>query len=251
MKIEELCLKLHQKRQERGLSLEEVVEKTKLYPSVIKDIEAGNLGNIAPAYLRGYIKIYANFLGVEIGDALQNLAPVKANKVKSAPESPLSESNKEKKEISAKKIKFPIPPQLKKIVLLVVISLISLLILVHFVKFISHALLRKPARTSRNVERKIQRPTAVQPKSQTITVSLTAKKDTFIRVKVDGRILFEGVLKKGLSDTWKGRKEIEFRISDGSTVYLEVNGKALPALTAVHKQIKSLKVTPAGVSVIK
>jgi len=57
MTIEELCVKLQQKRNDLGLTLEEVVEKTKLYPSVIRDIESGNLGNISKAYLKGYIKI--------------------------------------------------------------------------------------------------------------------------------------------------------------------------------------------------
>ncbi len=74
MNIEELCAKLQQKRNELGLTLEEVVEKTKLYPSVIRDIEACNLGNINKAYLKGYIKIYASFLSVDVEDALGKIS---------------------------------------------------------------------------------------------------------------------------------------------------------------------------------
>jgi len=57
--IKELCNRLKEKRKELGYSIEYVVEKTKLHPLMIKDIEEGNLGNENPAYIRGFIKIYA------------------------------------------------------------------------------------------------------------------------------------------------------------------------------------------------
>lgn len=46
--IESLCKKIKEKRRELGYSIEEVVKKTKLHPSVIKDIENCNLDKITP-----------------------------------------------------------------------------------------------------------------------------------------------------------------------------------------------------------
>jgi hypothetical protein len=84
-----------------------------------------------------------------------------------------------------------------------------------------------------------------------ITVSLTAKRTCHVRVRVDGRILLEGTLEKGKVETWKAEKELELKINDGSAVYLEVNGKPIPALTTSHKAIKSLKINSSGISVVK
>jgi len=59
--IKELCEKLKQKRRDLGYSIEYVVERTKLHPSMIRDIEEGNLINENPVYVKGFIKIYAAF----------------------------------------------------------------------------------------------------------------------------------------------------------------------------------------------
>ena len=71
--IKEVCNRLKEKRSELGYSIEYTVEKTKLYPSVIRDIEQGNLSNISSVYLKGFMKIYASFLGVDLGTALEEV----------------------------------------------------------------------------------------------------------------------------------------------------------------------------------
>jgi cytoskeleton protein RodZ len=71
---EEVSSKLKARRQELGYSVEEVVEKTKLYPSVIRDLEEGNLSNINSAYLKGFIRIYASFLGLNAAELTNNIS---------------------------------------------------------------------------------------------------------------------------------------------------------------------------------
>lgn len=245
MTIEELCAALQKKRTELGLNIEEVVEKTKLYPSVIRDIEAGNLGNISSAYLKGYIRIYASFLGVDLADALTNLNL--SNAPKNKPLINKQETLREKPKQERK----PIPPYIKKVILYVIVALIVLPLLIAFVRFVSKSISRISHKPVKKIEKRIAKPIILKNKSKEVTVSLSIKRDCFVRVKVDGKVLFEGILKKGVSETWKGKKEIEFKLSDGSAVYLEINGKALPALTSAHKSIKSLKITPSGVAVSK
>lgn len=247
MTIEELCVKLQQKRNTLGLTLEEVVEKTKLYPSIIRDIESGNLGNISQAYLKGYMRIYASFLGVAIEDALEKIRPDNAPKMK-----PIV---KEEEDISEKKPKSPrkpIPPYVKKIVFYVIAAIFVLWVLTGFIRFISKSISKLPKQTAKKPPQVAAKIPVVSRKSQNaVSASLRAKRDCFIRAKVDGKVLFEGVLKKGASENWKGNREIEFKISDGSSVYLEVNGKSLPSLTSAHKSIKSLKVNSSGISIVK
>jgi len=248
MNIEELCVKLQQKRNELGLTLEEAVEKTKLYPSVIRDIESCNLSNISKAYLKGYVKIYASFLGVNTEDALDKIG---LNQPASS--KPLIKKDEPEREKPTSRIKLkPIPPKAKKIIFYLLALIFILWVAISVVRFVSKNSAKITKKPVKRTEQKVIKLPPVSKKIQTeVTASLTAKRDCFIRVKVDGKVLFEGVLKKGMSESWKGRKEIEFRIADGSSVYLEVNGKSLPSLTSSHKSIKSLKVNSSGISIVK
>ena len=84
-----------------------------------------------------------------------------------------------------------------------------------------------------------------------VEATLTAKKKCFLKVIVDGKLLFKGILRKGARETWKADKEIELKIRDGSAITLEVNGRLIPILTSLRKPIKSLKITPSGIVVDK
>jgi len=55
--IEDLCKELKDKRENLGYDLEDIVENTKLHPSVIKAIENCRLSEISPVYLKGFITI--------------------------------------------------------------------------------------------------------------------------------------------------------------------------------------------------
>lgn len=52
-------------REEQGLSIELAASQSRIKPSVIAAIESGETGAIPSVYLRGYIRNYARFLGVD------------------------------------------------------------------------------------------------------------------------------------------------------------------------------------------
>lgn len=275
--IEEVSSKLKARRQELGYTIEEVVEKTKLYPSVIRDLEEGNLSNLNQAYLKGFIRIYASFLGLNAAEltkdiSVQNLKPKeeKKNKV-TAPRQILPKIS-----FTAKSI----PPRVRQAVIVAFLALIALFIVIKVGGFIIH----KVSQFSKRAAKKNEQPVSAQRKKipvtkekdifkealpktakeipakevfsketvvKEITVSLTAKRTCFLRVRVDGKTLLEGKVEKGKVETWKGKKEIELKISDGSAIYLEVNGKPIPSLTSSRKAIKSLKINASGIAVVK
>ncbi len=248
--IEDICRKLKEKRKEMAYDLEHVVEETKLHPSVIKDIEAGNFSNINAAYLKGFVKIYAAFLNVDIGNIFKEIDNLKKEqpKLKTVKIKP-KEPNKVIPEVNQSQDS----PQhfvIKKNLLATIIGIILLALVlmagIFIIKTIA-GMFSKPS-VARIEE---EDGAIVFDDTSELTVSLTAKKKCFIRVTVDGKLLFEGVLKKGAIESWKAQKELEFKISDGSAIYLEVNGKPVPTLTAIRKPIKSLKITPSGITVDK
>lgn len=324
--LEEFCRQLKEKRKELGYNIEDVVEHTKIYPVAIRDIEDGNFENISPIYLKGFLKIYASFLGVDATQALKEVALVKPKpksslfrKVKpgslpqkyvSVPASDqerrnaagqISDSEKTQLPPGEKKgrLPFSLPsPEAKKLAVLLFMVFVLLAGIISFGRYIvktKENRKRKQSAAARLVERdretvkvidgggkkkgvrdktkksrqgkaarkkykKEINETAASPtvnlpkdfaKTAEMRVSLTAKKNCFIRVKSDNKLLFEGILKKGVVESWRGHKIIELKVSDGSALYIELNGRPLPVLTAMRKPIKSLKITPVGISVDK
>ncbi|MDD5194116.1 MAG: DUF4115 domain-containing protein [Candidatus Omnitrophica bacterium] len=276
---EEIGAKLKTRRQELGLSIEEVVEKTKLYPSVIRDLEEGNFSNINHAYLKGFIKIYASFLGLNYSE-LSKVAGGEQIKPKddkkNAPAFVVDKAPKIKFTIKA------IPLRVRQVITAVLLALVALFVFIKVGSFVIGKIsqfAKRPVTKTKVTARAARKPSAakekdifkeklpkqgVKPKAspvkesspksapvKDITVFLTAKKNCFLTVKVDGKILLEGMLDKGKMETWKGQKEIELKISDGSAVYLEVNGKPVPPLTSSKKKIKSLKINSSGIAVVK
>ncbi|MBU1121419.1 MAG: helix-turn-helix domain-containing protein [Candidatus Omnitrophota bacterium] len=286
--IKDLCYNLAEKRKKLGLTIEEVVEKTKLCPSVIHSIEEGDLTNISATYFRGFIKIYASFLGVTIAaGTFDTVSSVKTSRGFSGEKKDPFSRPKPFREVESKKIGTRIDDaqvdtavvskqkdnkstekevlaKLTKNIKPFIVGGIILFVLFMFTKFVIGMIFKPREKPVVSQVQKESNSSSFQEKSKiisspgkdnnlsdTIDVSLEVKKDCFVRVKVDGNLLFEGILNKGTVEMWKGTKEIEFKISDGSAVYLEVNGKPIPPLTAMRKPIKSLRITHSGISVDK
>lgn len=276
--IENLCQKLKDKRIELGYNLETVVERTKLHPSVIKAIEAGDLKGISPIYLKGFIRLYAEFLHVEVNmDELNSFF----NKEKEKPKKEVSVTTqvkkiKEKKQGQSFKEKLAkmFPLRVRKQILSFVVVFIAVFLALKLVfgvfsfigKQVSSLFKKKPVQTEKVVEvkpEKIKVESKAKPKSakktlsktkkqeKEITVSMRMKRNCFVLVKVDDSVVFEGVLKKGVREKWEAKKEMEFKIRDGSAVEVEVNGEILPPLSKLRKPIKSLKITDKGVTIRK
>ncbi|SHN50309.1 helix-turn-helix domain-containing protein [Desulfovibrio litoralis] len=79
MNLQELGAILRQKRDEKGLSLDEAANKIKLSARVIKAMEEGDISDLPhPVYARGFMKSYAEILGfdkVELAEMLNKAFP--------------------------------------------------------------------------------------------------------------------------------------------------------------------------------
>lgn len=81
-------------RLERGISLEEVQKKTKIHLNILKAIEGDSLTDLSPVYLKGFLKIYCKFLGLDPKDQILDYREVRQG-----------ETVKPAKDLSAKPIK--------------------------------------------------------------------------------------------------------------------------------------------------
>src|SRR5579862_2291990 len=70
--MKELGEFLKQRREERGVSLEEVSVATKIGVRVLQAIEEGALDKLPPkAFVRGFIQSYAKYLGLDVKEILE------------------------------------------------------------------------------------------------------------------------------------------------------------------------------------
>ena len=64
--MKDIGIKLRDKREENGLSIDEVAEDLKLRPNQINSIENGNLDDFKDIfYLKYFIRDYAKYLGLD------------------------------------------------------------------------------------------------------------------------------------------------------------------------------------------
>src|SRR3989338_7892361 len=68
--MESAGAKLKSARLQKGLSLEEAHKKTKIHLNILKAIEEDSLINFSPVYIKGFLKIYCKFLGVDPRDCM-------------------------------------------------------------------------------------------------------------------------------------------------------------------------------------
>jgi cytoskeletal protein RodZ len=79
--------RLKKVRLEKGLSLEDAHKKTKIKLNILQALEGEGLTDVNPIYLKGFLKIYCNFLGVDSNDFVSDYKePVAVAQVLKKPE---------------------------------------------------------------------------------------------------------------------------------------------------------------------
>lgn len=260
--MESTGAKLKKIRLEKGLSLEEVHKKTKIHLNVLKAIEEGSIVDLSPVYLKGFIKIYSKFLGVDFDEQvkvkLTNIPPEQSKPVSFIQ----SASSKMDSLGSFRKIKLSAVIIFAVIFLLMIFSLGKL---IAFKRSVRSAQKRtKPyqaaqARSSRDKPQKaavlnvIPKPQIIPTGSGNniagVRLTINAREDCWIKVKSDGKLLYHGMLKKGRPDTWSAKEKINLSLGNAGVVDLNVNGQVITSLGRRGQVIKDIVITPGGLSV--
>jgi cytoskeletal protein RodZ len=259
--------KLKKIRQEKGLSLEEAHKKTKINLNILKAIEGDTITNLSPIYLKGFLKIYCEFLGVNPKEYITDYkeTPDTADQIKQAPLlKPLK--------LKLGTLKFI--QKIKAIVILILVIVVSSALLFNLGKFISSRqkenLAKKgltPSEAQRRAKIKTQKTQQVKasvtttrqtpagsiPKSTNsgIRLGIRASENCWIQVKVDGRLVFQRVLERGRFESWQAKDRIELSLGNAGAVELEVNGQIFSNLGRRGEVRKSIMITKEGLNIGK
>ena len=91
---------------------------------------------------------------------------------------------------------------------------------------------------------------AQNTKPKEITLAIRAQEDSFITLKVDGKIVYQRMMYKGKAETWSAKTKIELSVGNAGGLSLEVNGKPLLPLGKKGQQIKNILINSEGLKVL-
>ena len=258
MNIETAGSRLKKIRQERGLSLEDVQKKTKIHLNVLRAIEGDSISNLSPIYLKGFIKIYCGCLGLDVKDFIGPSEQRQKPALNASVGRPIGTRIEKKssfiKDASLKLSMIKPLINLKKIIIYAAIAVIFILLGINLIKFIS-------ARPKSRLERvKISMP-ASAPKAQTkqakinndltsgFTLGIFARGKSWISAKVDGKVVFHGVLARGRNETWQAKEKAELSLGDAGAVELQVNDQRFANLGRHGQSLKNVVINKEGLKI--
>ena len=263
--------RLRKAREKLGLSVEDVAKRTKMSPLMVTALEEDQASErLSPIYVRSFIRMYAHLVGLDERSLLEDV--------------PISQPSSSDNSTGATKPP-PLPsptfqwkwPRLRltrqqcAIVGGLVVSLIlvgwivSALRTGAFARRSSNASTQKPfsnhavkATTIRHqppkaVPRSVpsqqesSMPAVSIPAQEPLKLQVKALQPTWLRVTVDGKVLFQSVLEKGRAEQWLAQNQLVLWVGNAGGVELTLNGKALGAVGRRGEIIRELVVTHAGV----
>jgi len=254
-------------RLEKGITLEEAYKKTKIHLDVLRAIEDDTFVNLNPIYIKGFLKIYCRFLGVNPADYITGYRE---------PQTPAIDKPEVKQSRFASAGFLKKPMILQKIIFASVSAIILIFLIIGVIKFAKFAfskvsasrgkaknsaaaLVRRPQKTTAaktDIKKSSAASQVVRDKGYESAVSnegqldimlgVRALDDCWIQIKADGRTVFQNILKKGRFESWQAKDKIELSLGSAGSVQLEVNGKVIPVLGRKGQVLKNILITIKG-----
>lgn len=259
-------------REAKGLTLEIVHEATKIPLDALKAIEQGYSTRILTAfYFKGFIKIYAEFLGLNVEEVLKEyhldknaapkVLPVPAKKQPkvSRPHQVIEKSQHVMTGLNNRKNKDAFAKVLMLIAAIAVLVLFFKFIIPHIKlpKFkkepkIQEVVVEKDNKDVTESREKLPfKLIRAESSSLKVGLSVRAVKDSWIQVKVDGKVVYAMTISKGTMENWTAYNQIELSGRNINELDLEVNGKHLGSLGSSERGAKKALITRQGLTVKK
>lgn len=266
-------------RLEKGLTLEDAQKKTKIHLNILKAIEGDSLTNLSPIYLKGFIKIYCKFLGLEpksyIADYQETQTqPLKISKTKVIWDRP-EKSGAFIKSAMVKLTSLRSSKKVRALLILVLTIILLSLGLFNLGKTISfkrkaHLAQKSPlSLPEKKVSKKQEHPKKLPAVSKQVkpavqgTVMSSAKKELatgirlgirarencWVSLKVDSKVVFQRVLEKGRFESWQAKEKIELSLGNAGAVELEVNDQLFSNLGKKGQALKNILITKEGLNI--
>jgi len=246
------------KREDRKLSIEDVCRMSRIQQSVIKDIENGVFDRLSKPYLKGFLKKYSTFLGLDAEDVLKKYEEVSL-KVPSR-EFNLGEDRKKQKDVFFdNRVKRNL-----KVLFIAGSSVIFVILFFMLLGAIRKSLTRLPSRENaasisvkkkpavRKKSKKVKKPVAAastthKKASAPVVLTLKARDDVWVKITDGEKMLFAGIIGKGGARTWKADGPLKVWTGKGESLDFTVNTRKIGVVAA--GVVKNISVSSRGVKV--
>lgn len=259
-------------REQKGLTLETVHEVTKIPMDALRAIEEGyTVRTLSSFYHKGFLKIYSKYLDVDIAEVIDGY------KEEQLPQYvPKSVEEFDWEQWVAKIF----TRQRKQQIVIVAGIALVLFVLFQLITFIVHRPKKehssrsvimqpkalKPVKSVGKSKTKVSKvkapvvvtaiptsskPAPVQVAMKNVTLTVRAKKSSWLQVKADGVVVFQSTLNYGSVETWLANEKIEITGRNINQLEFELNGKMIGSLGRADRKAKGLVVTKDGLTVTK
>jgi cytoskeletal protein RodZ len=227
--LQDIGCSLRELRQQQSLSIEEVAERTRIQPRLLRALEDGQIEVLPePVYIQGIIKKYGESLGV---DSLELAKSVPASQMQIVP-------------LKNNRWDGFNRPQIRPIHL----YLSYIFLLLAAISALSHALnnsvqslestQKAPISSDtklaavKNTEVVEQQPILTAGINHPLELEISAKTTSWVKVVVDGKPAFEGRLNAGNAKTWTAQHELILTTGNAGGLVVTKNNTQLPELGA-------------------
>ncbi|MCX5680719.1 MAG: DUF4115 domain-containing protein [Candidatus Omnitrophica bacterium] len=255
---------LKKAREAKGITLEAVQDATKIPLDSLKAIEEGyRVRTLTDFYYRAFVKLYAKYLGVEVGSIIEGY---KEEKVPQP-----TKFHKGKNFFREKDA----PPFLKKQVIKNILKgLFVFIVLILCLRTVSCWFKSRPAnpfkvpakvqkkevkkivtvkpvdeKKSLNSQSESSVPSSIKRKSKKINLTIRTKRITWVSVRVDGVDRLRSTLAKGMVESWSASESIEISGKNLTDLEFELNGQPTNPSGKTHRSIKKIIITQGGFEV--
>lgn len=275
---------LKETRESKGYSLRTIHEATKIPLDVLKAIEEGySVRTLSPFYLKGFLKMYAEYLGIDPARVSDRPAAVLQ---KAAQPSKPKITQIKPKEYSISDDEFDFNRMFSKDQQRLAVKIIAGIFLLFLVirvigclipdkkdktavepvtttapvspkEIAQKKLIAPPASSSQTKAGESAAPESSAAKSQEqakdanekVRLTIKALKGGWLQVKVDGTVVLESTIKAGVVETWEAEQEI---VISGRTIHslqFELNGEVIGTLGREDRNARRVVITKKGLSV--
>lgn len=257
--------RLKKARLDLGVTYEQAYADLKIRPDFVRALEDDRIdSNIGDIYIKAFIRKYAEFLGFESDKIINEM--IGSGMFTRIPEKDVIKYEKKKK-ISTPRDWKQFERSISHFVAAFAIMLMLFVVLyagfrfiAEFKELVSGSAVSSgsgetgeakesadagPVRRPAVVDRKTVPPPILRP----VVLKVNTVDKVWVRVKSDGKIIFENILEKDSQHDWRADKELELWVGRGEALNLTLNGEYLGSPGS--GSIRSIKVTSEGIKVRK
>lgn len=228
--LKQIGIRLQNIRTAKNITLDTIAANTKIAKSLLSAIEISEFSELPePFYIRALVAKFAQEIG----------APEIEFELSVAPEIEIVKTSTTKKVSRKYWLNF----QLRSLhlyllyVFLVIVSVKGITLLVERPIVINQVPSEKPLESE--IEEVVTPTEPEQPQfvsqsstSESVTVGINLQEKCWLKVMVDGKLAFEGILPQGTKRQWSGKKEVTIRAGNAGGVVISFNNQQQKILGA-------------------